>query len=151
MAIATAGRPRRAGRVVAAVVAVLAVVGYLRDPPWLINVTSGFSRQETREDGIRYRWTSGHASFFVSADARSVVLTMRSLKDTPTDWPVTATITIDDRPAQVITFDDEVWHPVKLDLPPRGDRDVRRIDIKLNRLRARERGLHVQMPVGPWK
>lgn len=145
MAVVAEYPSRRALLVIAAILAVVALLGYLRDPPWLINVTSGFSRRwETDEEGTRYRWTRGHASFFVPADARSVVLPMRSVKDTPTDWPITATITIDGRPAQVITFDDESWRPLLLRLPRPGSRNTRRIDVTLNRVRSGQRGLQVQ-------
>ncbi|HJR60043.1 MAG TPA: hypothetical protein VJ813_11610 [Vicinamibacterales bacterium] len=135
----------RAAFLVAAVI-LLTALGYLRDPPWLSNVTSGLSAWETDEAGVPYRWTRGHASFFVPADRRAVVLTMRSDKDAPTDWPITATLTIDDRPAEIITFRDEGWHDVRLRLPPRGNRDVRRIDVKLDRVRSRQRGIQLREP-----
>jgi hypothetical protein len=122
----------------------LAALAYLRDPPWLSNVTSGLSAWENDSAGVRYRWTRGHASFFVPADSRAMVLTMRSDKDAPTDRPITAMITIDDRPAHVVSFADEDWHQVRVRLPPRGKRDVRRIDIKLDRVRSRQRGIQLQ-------
>ncbi len=43
-------------------------LAYLRDPPWLDHMESGFRRWETAADGTRYRWTAGHASFFVPAE-----------------------------------------------------------------------------------
>lgn len=137
---------RRAALVVIAVVVLGASLAYLRDPPWLIDMTSGLSEWKADGNGVRYRWTSGHASFFVPSGARYVVLRMRSIKDTPADWPITAAIAIDDRPAQQLTFDDEAWHALKLVLPSRGNRNVRRIDIKLSRLRANQRGLQLQAP-----
>ena len=128
------------------VIALAAVLAYLRDPPWLIDVTSGLSAWEIDERGTRYRWTSGHSSFFVPSDSRYIVLTMRAVRDTPGDWPIIATVTIDDRPAQQVEFDDEAWRVLKLVLPRRGSRAVRRIDIKLNRLRGHQRGLQLQSP-----
>jgi hypothetical protein len=122
----------------------LPALAYLHDPPWLSTVTSGLSAWETDEGGMRYRWTGGHASFFVPADRRAIVLTMRSDKDAPSDWPITATITIDDRPAEIVTFRDEDWHDIRLRLPPRGRRDFRRIDVKLDRVRSRQRGIQLR-------
>jgi hypothetical protein len=132
------------GIAAACAVLLLAAMAYLRDPPWLLNVTSGLTSWETDEQGARYRWTNGRASFFVPADAGSIVLTVRSMKDAPADWPITATITIDDRPATVVTFRDEGWREIGIRLPPRGSRRVRRFDIKLDRLRSAQRGIQLQ-------
>jgi hypothetical protein len=123
---------------------VVVALGYLRDPPWLPNITSGLSTWETDDRGERYRWTGGHASFFVPSDRKAIVLTMRSDKDAPSDWPITATVTIDDRPAEIITLRDEEWHDIRLRLPPRGRRNVRRIDIKLDRVRSQQRGIQLR-------
>ena len=125
--------------------AVVAALAYLRDPPWLLNLTSGLSPWETDAEGIRYRWTRGRASFFVPADAGEIALRLRSIKDTPADWPITATIAIDGRPADRIRIDDEQWQTVRFRLPPRGTRAVRRIDISLDRLRAGQRGLQLAL------
>jgi len=129
---------------VAAIVTLLGAAAYLRDPPWLVRVTSGLGGWETDEAGHRYRWTRGRASFFVPADAAAVVLTMRDLKDIPANWPVTATITIDDRPGQVVRLRDGSWQEVILRLPPRANRAVRRIDVHLDRVRSRQRGIQLR-------
>jgi hypothetical protein len=134
----------RAAIVIVYAAVLLAALAYLRDPPWLISVTSGLTGWETDDAGVRYRWTRGRASFFVPADSGAVVLTMRSARGSPADWPITATITIDDRPAQIVTFPDEGWREVKLRLPRPGSRDVRRLDIRLDRLRARQLGIQLQ-------
>jgi len=123
----------------------VAPLGYLRDPPWLVHVTSGLTDWETDHDGVRYRWTRGRGSFFVPADQESVTFRMRAPKDDPRDWPVTATITIDDRPADVINVDEAEWRTIRLRLPPRGGRRVRRIDIKLDRVRSGNRGVQLQL------
>ncbi len=123
--------------------AVVAALAYLRDPPWLVNVTSGLRGWQTDAGGVPYRWTGGRASFFVPADTGAITLRVRSVKDTPSDWPITATITIDDRPAEIIRFDDESWRTVRLRLPPQSSRAVRRIDIKLDRLRSGHRGVQL--------
>ena len=126
-------------------VLVVAALAYLRDPPWLLHVTSGLSRWETDRDGTRYRWTTGHASFFVPSSAEVVMFRLRAPKDDPRDWPITATITIDDRPADVIKVNEEAWTPVRLRLPSRTERNTRRIDIKLDRVRSQNRGVQLQV------
>jgi hypothetical protein len=122
---------------------VVAALWYLRDPSWLASYSSGFHPWETAADGRSYRWTKGHASFFVPSDAQRITLPLRSLNDTPQDWPITATITIDDRVADRMTFRDETWHELAIRLPGRATRRVRRIDITVDRVRTRLRGVQV--------
>lgn len=124
--------------------ALLAVFAYLRDPPWLVHVTSGMGEWETDERGEPYRWTQGRASFFVPADAGRVTLRLRALNDTPTDWPINVTVSVDDRPAQLVPLPDEEWHTVSVDLPPPGSRAVRRIGIHLDRTRKQQRGVQLR-------
>ncbi len=126
--------------------ALLGGLAYLRDPPWLLHVTSGLSKPERDESGVQFRWTRGHASFFVPADASAVVLTIRSLNDSPGDRPITVTITVDDRPVQIVSFQDESWRDVTFQLPPPGSRRSRRIDLKLDRLRSHHRGVQLRRP-----
>ena len=126
----------------------LMALAYLRDPPWLRHVESGFSAWHTDPDGIRYRWTLGRASFFVPADGGQVALRLRSLKDNPADWPISVTLSIDGRDADVIKLQDDEWHTVVLRLPRPGSRRVRRIDIKLDRVRSGNRGIQVAGPAG---
>jgi hypothetical protein len=128
---------------VALVAAAAASLAYLRDPVWLVNQTSGLRRWETDRDGTRFRWTSGHASFFVPSTWTIVELPLRASFDSPADWPIVATITIDDRPADRITFTDASWRRAVLRLPPGGARKVRRIDIRLDRTREDNRGLQL--------
>ena len=119
-------------------------LAYLRDPPWLATVSSGLSAWETDDQGTRYRWTRGHASFFVPADAGTVILSLRSVKDAPSDWPITATISIDDRPARAVTLGDDGWLEVRVRLPRPENRAHRRVDIVLDRVRSRQRGVQLQ-------
>ena len=119
-------------------------LAYLRDPPWLGTVTSGLSAWETDDRGVRYQWTRGHASFFVPTDAGTVVLTLRSVKDAPADWPITATIRIDDRQVQAVTLADDSWREVMVRLPKPESRAHRRVDIVLDRVRSRQRGVQLQ-------
>ena len=136
---------RRTWTIIAAVALVLAALAYLRDPPWLLNITSGLTRWETDPDGTRYRWTTGHASFFVPSSAEVVTFRLRAPKEDPRDWPITATISIDDRPADVIKVNEEDWTPVRLRMPSRAERNARRIDITLDRVRSQNRGVQLQV------
>ncbi len=121
----------------------IAALAYLRDPPWLLSYTHGLGPWEVDGQGTRFRWTGGRASFHVPADVGRVALPMRSLRESPADWPITATITVDDRPVERVSFDDDSWHLLTIRLPPRGSRCCRRIDIKLDRLRSGGRGIQL--------
>ena len=136
---------RRLSTSLALVATLIVGLAYLRDPPWLVHVTSGLTDWQTDQNGDRFRWTRGRASFFVAADAELVTLRLRAPRDDPRDWPITATITIDDRPAHSIKVDEEEWSTVRLRLPPPGARRLRRIDIKLDRVRAGSRGVQLQV------
>ena len=69
--VVTAAQP--AGRVLAVGRRAGGALWYLRDPPWLIEQTTGFVRPwERGADGADLRWCGGHASFFVPADAGDV-------------------------------------------------------------------------------
>ena len=70
-------------RSIAGILALVALLAYLRDPPWLLHLTTGLGARQTDEIGEPYRWAQGRASLFVPSGARSVALTMRALKDTP--------------------------------------------------------------------
>jgi hypothetical protein len=134
---------RRARHLIPAIVAVvLAAVtaAYLRDPAWLLSTTSGIRGWETDERGIKMRWMGGHASFFVPADARSLEIPLRTAFDRPDDWPVSVSVSIDDRPADQLVLADGRWHRIVLVMPPRGTRKVRRIDVRADRTRDDNRG-----------
>jgi hypothetical protein len=131
--------------IVTIIALVVAALAYLRDPPWLLRVTSGLGAWETDRDGTPYRWTTGHASFFVPSAAEVVTFRLRAPKEDPRDWPITATITIDDRPADVIKVNEDEWTPVRLRLPARTVRSTRRIDIKVDRVRSQNRGVQLKI------
>lgn len=132
---------------VAVLIALVAALAYLRDPPWLLRVTSGLGSRLSDETGQPYRWTGGRASFFIPSEARTLELTMRALKDTDADWPINATVSVDGGPAELVPFPDGAWRRVRIRLPPRGGRDVRRIDIHLDRVRRGQRGVQLREPV----
>jgi hypothetical protein len=139
----------RAGKTVMIVAlmiaAVIPLLAYLRDPPWLLTSSSGFGRWERDAEGTRFRWMGGHASFFVPSSARGLELPLRTSFG-PADWPIAASISIDDRDSERITLADGEWHTVSLRLPPPGNRNVRRIDIRLDRIREEDRGAIVGEP-----
>jgi hypothetical protein len=86
---------------------------------------------------------SGHASFFVPSDAGVVEIPLRATFPSPADWPITATISIDDRIADRIVFTDEAWKTSVLRLPPPARRRVLRIDIRADRTRLDNHSLQV--------
>lgn len=135
-------RGRLVGLIAAAGLLALAL-GYLRDPPWLIDAASGLRPWQTDAEGTRYRVASGRASFFVPADAVAVTIPLRAEFSSPADWPVTVTLEIDGTAADRRVLADGGWHTVRLRLPPRGSRRVRRIDVHSDRLRAGGRGVHI--------
>jgi hypothetical protein len=118
-------------------------LAYLRDPPWLATMTSGMRPWTTAADGVRYRWVGSHSSFFVPSTATAVSIPMRATFDTPGEWPITATISIDDRPADQVTMRDERWRIIEFRLPRGSSRRHRRIDIRLDRTRHDNHGVQI--------
>jgi len=133
-------RSRLSGSIVVALL--VSALVYLRDPAWLIEVESGFRTWERGADGTRYRWTGGHASFFVPSTTSAIDLPIRTTF-APGEWPVTVTIAVDDRPAVADELRDESWRRVTVRLAGRTSRRVRRIDIHVDRTRAGNRGVAV--------
>jgi hypothetical protein len=134
---------RRAVGTIVLLAAVCAVLAYLRDPPWLMRITSGLRPPQTDASGRRFRWSGGHASLFVPSNARLVSIPLRTAFDSPADPPVTVTITIDDRPADRLVLQDPGWHLATIRMPASGSRRVRRIDIRVDRTRADNYGVAV--------
>jgi hypothetical protein len=126
---------------VAILVGCLGALAYLRDPPWLIDQTSGL-RSWQQEDG-RFRWSGGHASFFVPADARQVRIPVATTFDERGAEPMTVSLFVDDRRAAAILLTDDRWRDVILDMPPRGSRRVRRIDLRTNVTREDNHGVKI--------
>ena len=134
---------RRSIAALVTIVAAGSILAYLRDPPWLAGVESGFHAWRTGPDGVRYRWTTGHASFFVPATAARVTIPTRVTFDRPGDPPVLVRIAVDDRPADQFELRDDRWTLRRLLLPPAGGRRLRRIDVRVDRLRADNRGIQL--------
>ena len=130
---------RRSVAIVVVAAGICASLAYLRDPPWLLSVTSGMRPWESDVEGRRFRWMGGHASLFVPSGARSVTIPLRTTFGAG-DPPVTATISIDDRAVDRVVLEDAQWHSSRVRLPPKGTRSVRRIDIRVDRTRDDNRG-----------
>lgn len=121
----------------------IAALAYLRDPPWLAQMESGFRRWETASDGTRSRWIAGHASFFVPAAATAIVIPARTSFNDASDPSVRVSIAIDDRPVDELVLRDGQWQAREIRLPPPGRRQLRRIDIRVDRLRPGMRGAQI--------
>jgi hypothetical protein len=124
-------------------VGLAALLAYLRDPPWLAKVESGFHEWRTGPDGLRYRWTTGHASFFVPSSSARIAIPVRVTFDRPGDPPVLVRIAIDDRLADEFELRDDRWTARRIVLPPPGRRRWRRIDIRVDRLRPDNQGIQL--------
>jgi len=114
--------------------AALGAAWYLHDPPWVGGVTSGILNWE-EEEGVRFRWTRGHAVFYVPSDATTMTLQMRPWFPGPDGKPVSVSITVDDRPlTEIVLRDEKAWTSTTLPLPRQASsRRVRRIDRRVSR------------------
>ena len=133
---------RRAG-ILALVAAVGCALWYLRDPPWLIHQTTGLRAAERAPDGTIFRWSGGHGSFFVPADAGAIRLPLATTFDAGGAQPMVVTVFVDDARAARLLLMDDAWHTVTVALPPRGSRRVRRIDIRTSVVRDDNHGVKV--------
>jgi hypothetical protein len=118
-----------------AVVALLLVALYLRDPPWAGQVTSGLVDWATDRSGTRFRWTNGRATFFVPSDATSMTLPLRSYFPGPNGGPVIVSVAVDDRwLADIELRRPEEWVRPVLPLPRKAtSRSFRRVDLRVSR------------------
>jgi hypothetical protein len=140
---------RRAIAIGSVVILVAAALAYLRDPAWLAAQTTGMREWRETPDGLRWRWTAGRASFFVPSDARAVRVRLATSFD-PQQWlgdrPMLVTFTIDDRRAARLVLSEPGWQVATLDLPPRGSRRVRRVDLHTSVTRPGNHGVQIGEP-----
>ena len=101
--------PTSLARVIARRAGAALRLAYLRDPPWLLGMESGFRAWENTVDGTRVRWIGGHASFFVPADAASFVMPVRTTFASTDDSSGHARVTVDDRAAAVAVLASPGW------------------------------------------
>lgn len=128
---------------VVVLLALAAALLYLRDPPWLIDYTTGLRGWERAEDGAAFRWSTSHASFFVPSDAGVLVLPLSTTFDAGDEKPMLVTVTIDDVRAARVLLEDARWQHVPLTLPRPGSRRVRRIDVRTSVTRDDYRGVRI--------
>jgi hypothetical protein len=133
---------RRAG-VAALLAAVAAGVWYLHDPAWLIDQTAGLRAEERAADGTLFRWSGGHASFFVPSNAGTIASPVATTFDARGASPMVVAVFVDDARAGGVVLTDEAWHSIAIRLPPPGSRRVRRIDIRTSVVREDNRGVKI--------
>ena len=134
---------RRAALILAIVAALGIGAWYLRDPAWLIHQTTGLRAPERAPDGTVFRWSGGHASFFVPSDAGTIRFPVATTFDAADAKPMVVTVFVDDARAARILLIDDAWHTLTIPLPPRGSRRVRRIDVRTSVVRDDNHGVKV--------
>lgn len=136
---------RRRAVVAALAVALAAALWYLRDPPWLAGQTTGLRDWQRGADGRPHRWSGGHASFFVPSDARRIRVPIATTFAAGVRGydPMLVTFTIDDQRAARVLLTDTLLQDVVLEMPPRGSRRVRRVDLKTSITRESNHGVMV--------
>jgi len=138
---------QRVATLVLSVAALVGALAYLRDPAWLIHVSSGFGRWQQDQTGTRFRWTRGRASFFVPADTRLARVPLRALLRTAEREPFLVRIDVDDRFANLVALPDERWTVADVRIVPaqgRWQRRVVRLDLHVDHTWS-DRGLGVQV------
>ncbi len=134
---------RRAIAIVLALAAIAAALAALRDPAWLADRSSGLRRWEHPAGEPRYRWSTGHASFFVPADAGAFDLPVATTFDAGDDAPMLVSVSVDGDLAARAVLTDASWTRLHVVLPPRGSRRLRRIDLRTNVTRQDAYGVKV--------
>jgi hypothetical protein len=125
---------------------IMALLAYLYDPPWIAEMTTGFHRWERHQAGVRFRWTNGHASFFVPANATMLTVPMRAAFPGPGGAAVIVKVSVDDRwLADIVLDDSDAWAQPQLPLPRTATRrSYRRVDVRVGRVRT-EGNFGIQM------
>lgn len=134
---------RRIVSLAAIAVAIVAALAYLRDPPWLIDQTTGLRSWEQHPGEPRYRWSGGHASFFVRSDAATIDIPLSTTFDGSDARPMLVTISVDDKIAARLVLSDPAWQHVHLRLPPPAGRKVRRVDVRTSLTREDNHGVRI--------
>ena len=130
--------------------AVVAALAYLRDPPWVGEMTAGLQPWQVDTDQARFRWTTGRASFYVPSKATQMTLPFRAIEPR-SDRPVTIDVSVDGRWLATIDIPDrpkpESLQFVKTTVPlPRTvtGRRFRRVDLRVHRwLKALHAGVQM--------
>jgi len=125
----------RARSLAVGVLAVLlvAALAYLHDPPWIGRVESGLGGWQV-DRGTRFRWTFGHASFFVPSDAVAIAVPMRAVYPSRDGSPVAVDISVDDRPLTRVELPNaSAWTTTQLPMSGETKRRYRRVDVRVGR------------------
>jgi hypothetical protein len=136
----------RRAAIVALAVAAAAALWYLRDPPWLIDQRTGLRPAERAADGTLFRWSGGHASFFVPSDAGTVHIPVATTFDARGTAPMVVSAFVDGELAARVLLESEAWQALTFELPRRGGRRVRRIDIRTSVVRDDNHGVKLGEP-----
>lgn len=109
---------------------------YLYDPPWTGRVTSGLRDWEEDPPGTRFRWTDGHASFFVPSRARTMTVPMRGVFPLNGGQPVIVSLSVDDRWLTNVELKTPTdWEYTTVPLPPAHRfRSFRRVELRVSRV-----------------
>ena len=123
-------------KAVVSVLAAVAVMASLYDPPWMGGVTSGLRPWEADPPGTRFRWTAGRGTFFVPSSATSMTLPLRAVFPGPNGAPVAVDVRDDGRLLATIELNDpEAWSRTTVPLKRyAGRRRFRRIDLQVSRV-----------------
>jgi hypothetical protein len=119
------------------------VLWYLRDPAWLITQTTGLRGWARSADGTRFRWSGGHASFFVPSGEQAVRVPVATTFDARGSEPMVVTFTIDGSRAGRVLLTEAGWQEITLTMPPRGSRRVRRVDVRTSVTREDNHGVQL--------
>jgi len=126
---------RRRWIVAAALAAAIAALAYLRNPPWIEGVTSGMKPWDRDEYGVLYRWTEGHASFYIPSNVQTMTLPMRSAVASEDHSPVKVELRQDGALLGIVDLATVTeWVKPTLTLrPSRTGRPFQRIDLRVSR------------------
>lgn len=127
-------RRRRLLQWITALVVLSGGLAYLYDPPWIGELTSGLGPWQSDAAHMRYRWSNGHASFFVPSDAVAATLPLRTAVPNRGRAPVTVRVSVDDRPVdQLVLADRNEWVTARILLPRHPTRRrYRRLDLRVS-------------------
>ena len=140
MVVTTARRLAVTGALLLVIAIALA---YLRDPAWLATETTGLRGWQQAADGTRYRWSGGHASFFVPSNASRVGFRIATTFDASDGRPMIATVSLDDADVHRVALTDSSWRRVEIAMPPPASRRFRRVDVRTNIVREGNRGVMI--------
>jgi hypothetical protein len=120
---------------VAALGAAVAALAYLRNPPWIEDVTSGMRPWARDESGILYRWTQGHASFYIPSNVQTMTLPLRSAVASTDHSPVKVEVRQDGALLGIVELTTATeWVKPTLTLrPSHTGRPFQRIDLRVSR------------------